>query len=40
VNAATDGAFDRWVEYVYKHCEEPSIIGYSMHGLLFGREPR
>ncbi|MCL1820114.1 MAG: methyltransferase domain-containing protein [Oscillospiraceae bacterium] len=38
VNAATDEAFDRWMEYIYKHCEEPSIIGYSMHGLLFGRK--
>jgi len=40
VNAATDEAFDKWMEYIYKHCEEPSIVGYSMHGLLFGRKPR
>ena len=40
VNAATDEAFERWMEYIYKHCEEPSIVGYSMHGLLFGRKPR
>ena len=38
VNAATDEAFDRWMEYVYAHCEEASITGYSMHGLLFGRK--
>jgi len=38
VNAATDDAFDKWMEYIYKHCEEPSIVGYSMHGLLFGRK--
>ena len=38
VNAATDEAFDKWMEYIYKHCEEPSILGYSMHGLLFGRK--
>ena len=38
VNAATAEAFDRWLEYIYKHCEEPSIVGYSMHGLLFGRK--
>ena len=40
VNAATDEAFDKWMEYIYKHCEEPSIVGYNMHGLLFGRKPR
>ena len=38
VNAATDEAFDRWMEYIYEHCEEPSIVGYSMHGLLIGRK--
>ena len=37
VNAATDEAFNEWMEYIYKHCEEPSIVGYSMHGLLIGR---
>ena len=38
VNTATDEAFDKWMEYIYKHCEEPSIVGYSMHGLLIGRK--
>ena len=38
VNAASDEAFEKWMEYIYAHCEEPSIIGYSMHGLLFGRK--
>ena len=38
VNAADDDAFDKWMEYIYKHCEEPSIVGYSMHGLLIGRK--
>ena len=38
VNAASDEAFDKWMEYIYAHCEEPSIIGYSMHGLLIGRK--
>jgi 2-polyprenyl-3-methyl-5-hydroxy-6-metoxy-1,4-benzoquinol methylase len=38
VNAATDEAFDKWMDYIYKHCEEESIVGYSMHGLLFGRK--
>ena len=38
VNAASDEAFAKWMEYVYEHCEEPSILGYSMHGLLIGRK--
>jgi len=40
VNAANDEAFDKWMEYIYNHCEEPSTVGYSMHGLLFGRKSR
>jgi len=40
VNTATDEDFNKWMEYIYKHCEEPSIIGYSMHGLLIGRKKR
>jgi 2-polyprenyl-3-methyl-5-hydroxy-6-metoxy-1,4-benzoquinol methylase len=36
VNTATDEAFNKWMEYIYKNCEEPDIAGYSMHGLLFG----
>jgi len=36
VNAASDEAFDKWMEYIYKNCEEPSIVGYSLHGLLIG----
>ncbi|MCL2254348.1 MAG: class I SAM-dependent methyltransferase [Lachnospiraceae bacterium] len=38
VNSATDEAFEKWMEYIYEHCEEPSIVGYSMHGLLIGRK--
>ena len=38
VNSASDEAFTKWMEYCYKHCEEPSIVGYSMHGLLIGRK--
>jgi len=38
VNAASDEAFEKWMEFICKHCEEPSIIGYSMHGLLIGRK--
>ena len=38
VNAATDEAFEKWMDYIIKHCEEPSVIGCSMHGLLIGRK--
>jgi len=38
VNAASDEAFDKWMEYIYRHCEEPGTVGYSMHGLLIGRK--
>ena len=38
INAASDEAFEKWMDYIYKHCEEPSIVGYSMHGLLIGRK--
>ena len=30
VNAATDEDFEKWMEYIYKHCEEPSILGYNL----------
>ena len=38
VNAATAGDFGKWMELVYKHCEDPSILGCSAHGLLIGRK--
>jgi len=38
VNTATDEVFDKWMDYIYKYCEEPNIIGYSQHGLLIGRK--
>ena len=38
VNLADDRAFDKWMEYIFKHCEEPSTVGYSMHGLIIGRK--
>ena len=38
VNTASGEAFKKWMEYIYQHCEEPSIVGYSMHGLLIGRK--
>ncbi|MCL2508493.1 MAG: class I SAM-dependent methyltransferase [Oscillospiraceae bacterium] len=38
VNAASDEAFEKWMEYIYRHCEEPGTVGYSMHGLLIARK--
>ena len=38
VNSANKEDFEKWMEFIFKHCEEPSILGYSMHGLLFGRK--
>jgi len=38
VNAAAAEDFEKWMEFVYKHCEEPSILGCSAHGLLIGRK--
>jgi 2-polyprenyl-3-methyl-5-hydroxy-6-metoxy-1,4-benzoquinol methylase len=39
INDSTDEEFDQWAEYVYKHSEETSILGYSMHGLLICENP-
>lgn len=38
VNLASDEDINKRMEYIYKTCEEPSIVGYSMHGLLIGRK--
>jgi len=38
VNAANTADFEKWMEFIYKHCEEPSILGCSAHGLLIGRK--
>jgi len=38
VNTATDEMFDKWMDFIYAHCENPSLLGYSMHGLLFGKK--
>jgi 2-polyprenyl-3-methyl-5-hydroxy-6-metoxy-1,4-benzoquinol methylase len=38
INEANETDFANWAEYIYKHCEEPSIRGYSMHGLLIGQK--
>jgi len=38
VNAASAEDFDKWMEFIYKHCEDPSILGISAHGLLIARK--
>ena len=38
VNIASDAAFEKWMEYIYAHCEESSTLGYSMHGLIIGKK--
>ena len=38
LNTATDEAFEKWMEYIYEHCEEPSTLGCSMHGLIIGKK--
>jgi 2-polyprenyl-3-methyl-5-hydroxy-6-metoxy-1,4-benzoquinol methylase len=38
INEASEIDFEDWSDYIYKHCEEPSILGYSMHGLLIGQK--
>ncbi|MDR0948364.1 MAG: class I SAM-dependent methyltransferase [Lachnospiraceae bacterium] len=38
INEASKTDFESWSDYIYQHCEEPSILGYSMHGLLIGQK--
>jgi len=38
VDALDDAEFDRWLEHHYATCEEPSILGYSNHGLYVCRK--
>ena len=38
LNAATEENFQKYMEYHYSICEDPSIIGASLHGLWFGRK--
>ena len=33
-NDADTAEFQEWMEFIYKHCEDPDILGYSTHGLL------
>jgi 2-polyprenyl-3-methyl-5-hydroxy-6-metoxy-1,4-benzoquinol methylase len=38
INETSETDFENWSEYIYAHCEEPSIRGYSMHGLVIGQK--
>ena len=38
VNTATDEDFEKWMNFIYKHCENPALVGCSMHGLLIGKK--
>lgn len=39
VNELDEEGYDRWLDYHMKTCSEPSLLGYSMHGLLLCRKP-
>ena len=38
INSATDEDFEKYMAYMYKTCEDESILGTSLHGLYFGRK--
>ena len=38
INSVSDDEFNAYMRYHYATCEEPSIIGHSMHGLWIGRK--
>lgn len=38
VNNLDDEGFQAWMDYHLMTCEEPSILGYSMHGLYIGKK--
>ena len=38
INTAENDDFENYMEYHLSSCEEPSIIGHSMHGLYIGRK--
>jgi 2-polyprenyl-3-methyl-5-hydroxy-6-metoxy-1,4-benzoquinol methylase len=38
VNAFTEDEYSQWLKYHYKTCREPSILGYSNHGLYICRK--
>ncbi len=38
INDSDDITFKKWLEYHYATCEDQNILGYSLHGLYFGRK--
>lgn len=38
INKMTDEYFASWLEYHIKICEDPNILGYSMHGLYIAKK--
>ena len=38
INDATDEEFEKYMEYMYRTCEDESILGTSLHCLYFGRK--
>jgi hypothetical protein len=39
VNALEPEAFAAWLDYHLGSCEDPALLGYSLHGLYIGRKP-
>jgi len=37
LNNASDENFDKYMEFHYSICEEPDVVGATLHGLWFGR---
>lgn len=38
INSMDDITFNKWAVHHLRTCEEPSILGYSLHGLYIGRK--
>lgn len=39
INSLSDEEYEQWLKYHFQTCEEPSILGYSNHGLYVCRKP-
>lgn len=40
INSLSEDDFQEWLRFHLKTCREPSIMGYSGHGLIVGRKPK
>lgn len=38
VNTASEGNFEKWMNFIYSTCEDQNAVAYSWHGLYFGRK--